>query len=250
MLHTWTWGDERAPPVICLHGLTRYGGHFRHIAERRLGGFRVIAPDLRGHGKSPWDPPWSLEQHVADVLEMLAALGLERAPFVGHSFGGRLILELPPAAVERAVLLDPALQLEPSVALHVAEDTRADVSFGSLEEGVDQRAERLPFTPRELVEEELREHVERGDDGRLRYRFCRSAAVYGFAELVRGVRSGPLEFPALVVLAAESYLVSAEQLAALGDVEVLRVPGGHSVLWDAYEQTADEVTRFLEDPRP
>jgi lipase len=245
MLHVWEWGDETAPPVVCLHGITRYGGHFRRLAEERLGGFRVVAPDLRGHGQSPWEPPWNVEQHVADMLETLDGLGIERAPFVGHSFGGRLVLELLAAVVERAVLLDPALQLAPGVALHVAEETRADVSFGSLEEGVAQRLERLPFTPREYVEEELREHTEPHDDGRLRYRFCRSAAVNGFAELARPPRPGPLPFPALVVLAAESYLVSDEQLAALGDVEVLRVPGGHSVLWDAYDETADAVARFL-----
>jgi lipase len=249
MLRLSTWGEADAPAVVCLHGLTRYGGHFRRLAEERLGGFRVLAPDLRGHGASTWEPPWSLEQHAADVLETLAAEGVERAAFVGHSFGARVVLELPPAAVERAVLLDPALGLPPSVALDVAEDTRLDVAFASVEEGVDLRLERTPRSPRPLVEEELREHTERGRDGLLRYRFCRSAAVNGFAELARPAPTGPLPFPALVVLAEDSYLVSDEQLAALGDVEVVRVPGGHSTLWDAFDATAAAAARFLEDPR-
>jgi pimeloyl-ACP methyl ester carboxylesterase len=38
---------------------------------------------------------------------------------------------------------------------------------------------------------------------------------------------------------------------ALGDqIHVVEVPGGHMVYWDAYEQTADAVARFLQDSRP
>jgi lipase len=247
MLHVWAWGEEGAPPLVCLHGITGYGGRFRRLAEDRLGAFRVLAPDLRGHGSSPWEPPWNLEQHAADVLETLAAHGVARAPFVGHSFGGRLVLELPPELVERAVLLDPALQIHPPVALDLAEQARAAPSFASVEAGVAHRLEfgRLFHSPRAYVEEELRDHTEAGADGLLRYRYAPAAVVTGFAELAREPRLGPPPFPTLVVVAEQSYLVGDEQLAALGDVEVVRVPGGHTVLWDAYEQTADAVTRFL-----
>jgi pimeloyl-ACP methyl ester carboxylesterase len=60
--------------------------------------------------------------------------------------------------------------------------------------------------------------------------------------------------PTLLVHAGQFGLVREEQLEAyatvLGDrIEIVEVPGGHMVLWDAYEQTADAVGRFLEDPR-
>lgn len=245
MLHLWAWGDESAPPVVCLHGIRRYGGVFRRLAEEHLTGSRVLAPDLRGHGRSPWEPPWNLEQHVADVVATLDVLGIERASFLGHSFGGRLVLELPPALVERAVLLDPAIQIGAWVALDAAENACADTSYATAGEAVADWLGKLFHTPRELVEEEVRDHAEPGPDGRLRYRVCRSAVVNGFAELARQAPPGPLPYPALVVLAAESHLVGDEQLAALGDVQVVRVPGGHHVLWDAYEQTADAVAGFL-----
>ena len=58
-LHLHEWGSADAPPVVCLHGVTSHGARFAHLAER-LSGFRVLAPDLRGHGRSGWEPPWRL----------------------------------------------------------------------------------------------------------------------------------------------------------------------------------------------
>ena len=60
--------------------------------------------------------------------------------------------------------------------------------------------------------------------------------------------------PTLLVHAGEFGLVREDQVdayrAALGDlIDVVEVPGGHMVYWDAYEETADAVERFLEDAR-
>jgi lipase len=74
--------------MVALHGLKGYGGRWREIAGL-LPEFRVCAPDLRGHGWSPFEPPWSLTRHVRDIVAVLDDLGLERVDFVGHSFGGR-----------------------------------------------------------------------------------------------------------------------------------------------------------------
>jgi hypothetical protein len=61
--------------------------------------------------------------------------------------------------------------------------------------------------------------------------------------------------PALLVHAGQFGLVREDQLEeyerALGDrLRIAEVPGGHIVYWDAFEQTADAIERFLEDPRP
>ena len=113
-LHVVEWGDPDAPPVVCLHGVTGHAGRFRQLAEERWAGrFHVFAPDLRGHGRSGWEPPWDVATHVADLVETVDALGIEQADWVGHSWGGRLVLELAavhPERIRRAVLLDPAIQ--------------------------------------------------------------------------------------------------------------------------------------------
>ena len=52
-LHVERWGDPAAPRAVCLHGITGHGGGWRRLAETRLAGFHVLAPDLIGHGSSP-----------------------------------------------------------------------------------------------------------------------------------------------------------------------------------------------------
>jgi lipase len=255
-LHVHEWGDADAPAVVCLHGVSAHGRRFRRLAEDRLARrFRVLAPDLRGHGRSGWEPPWNLATHLADVLETVDALGVERpAAWLGHSFGGRLVLELCALAPERvasAVLLDPAIQILPHVGFDFAEDAAKDHSFGSPAEAVEARlASGFPPSPREFVEEEAREHLVEGPDGRLRWRFSRAAAATVYGELcTEPPAPTALCTPALLVHAQEFGLVREEQLAAfaeLGDrVEVVAVPGGHVVYWDAFEETADVVENFL-----
>ena len=253
MLARHEWGDEALPPLVCLHGVTNHGRHFARLAERLAGRFRVVALDLRGHGDSTWEPPWHLEQHVADVRE--AAPG-ERCAWLGHSFGGRIAYEAAAAAperVERLVLLDPAIRVPAPVALAAAEHARRDRSYTSFAEGVDRRyAESVLTTaPRDLVVGELKEHLVPGDDGRWRYRYCQSAVVAAYGEMTR--EQPPFEqvrIPTLLLLGETSYLpydaLLEDHTAALGDLlQVVRIPAGHTVLWDALAETADAVERFL-----
>ena len=260
LLHLHEWGDRSAPPLVCLHGVTGHGRRFRRLAEERLARrFRILAPDLRGHGFSEWEPPWTIATHLADVLETVTAAGVERAAWLGHSFGGRLILELAalePERVERALLLDPAIDLLPHVGFDQAEDQRRGRVFDSAAEAIQARLDGSPTTPRSFVEEEAREHLVAGRDGHLRWRYCQSAVVSAYGELCTPAPAPEtLRVPTLLVHAGEFGLVRDEQLdayrAALGErLTAVAVPGGHVVLWDAYEQTAGAVQAFLENPRP
>ena len=260
LLQLHEWGDPAASPVVCVHGLNAHGRRFRKLAEERLAQrFHVLAPDLRGHGASGWDPPWTISTHAHDLLETLDDAGIGRAPWVGHSYGGRLILELAalePERIERAALLDPAIQLLPHVGFDFAERERADRAYDSPEQAIAERLEALFPTPREFLEDENREHLVRHRDGKYRFRYCQSAVVCMYAELCTPPPPPEtLRVPTLLLHAGEFGLVREDQLsaysAALGDlIRVVAVPGGHIVYWDAYEQTAAAVERFLEDPRP
>jgi lipase len=249
------WGDPGADRVVCLHGVTSHGGHFARLAEA-LPDHHVLAPDLLGHGSSPYEPPWDLERHLTAIVD---TVGAEPACLVGHSFGARLALELAaraPKLVPRLVLLDPAIHVPPPVALYAAENARRERSFVSFEEGVDRRYEesQLVRAPRELVEEELRGHLVQGEDGRFRYRYSQAAVVAAYGDLA----SEPAPFeqarvPTLLVLGKTSYLPYDHLLdghrEALGDLlEVVVVPGGHTVLWDALEETTAAVAAFLGQP--
>jgi lipase len=177
--HVHAWGEPGSPAAVCLHGITSHGGRFHGLAQRLAARYRVVAPDLRGHGRSGWEPPWDAETLLRDVLETVA---VERAVWIGHSFGGRLVAELTaqePHLVERAVLLDPALQILPHVALDLAELERREVSFASVDEAVQARYDsgRVLLAPRGLLLEDEADHLEPGHDGRLRYRYCKSAVI-------------------------------------------------------------------------
>jgi lipase len=246
------WGDPSATRIVCLHGVRNHGGHFAPLAKR-LADYRVVAPDLLGHGHSPWDPPWRIETHLDAIVR---TVGVRRSILIGHSFGGRLAFELAaraPDLVPKLVLLDPAILLPGHVALGAAERERQEKSYVSFDELVERRYDesQLHSAPRELVVEDLARNVETGDDGRVRYRYCQSAVVAAYGEMAS--RPPPFEnvrVPTLLVLGERSYLPYDHLLdahrAALGDLlDVVVVPGGHTVTWDALEETSAAVAAFL-----
>jgi len=251
-LHLEEWGPRDGPRVVCLHGVTSHGRHFAKLAEA-LPGFHVLAPDLLGHGSSPYEPPWDLETHVDAVVDTVQATP---AVLIGHSFGGRLAFELAaraPKLVPKLVLLDPAIHVLPQIALFAAENARKDRAYVSFEEGIDRRYDesQLSRAPRELVEQELRGHLV-WDDGNYRYRYSQSAVVAAYGEMAS--QPPPFErvrIPTLLVLGESSYLPYGHLLdahrEALGDLlEIVVVPGGHTVLWDALAETVRAVSTFLQ----
>lgn len=254
-LHVHEWGNPVGRPVVCLHGVTAAGTRFKRLAEQRLGRFRVLGFDLRGHGDSEWEPPWTFETLVGDIVETLDALGLDAVAFVGHSLGGRLVLELAefaPERLERAALLDPAIQLLPHVALDQAEGQRRDVLYASLDEAVQERLTWNPTAPRKLIEEALADELDHLPDGRLRTRYCHAAAVSLYGELAAPPPApDTLTVPTLLLYAPEYGLVHETQVEAYraqlgGDLRVIEVPGLHVVMWDAFDQTAMALDDFLD----
>lgn len=237
---------------MCLHGVTSWGGHYAQLAARLEVAHHVLAPDLLGHGSSPHEPPWRIEDHLA-ALD--ASLDDRPATWIGHSFGGRLALERAgrrPATVERLVLLDPVVELPPHVAQWAAENARAERRYDTFAEAIDRRYDEseLHRAPRELLEAELVRHLVEHTDG-WRYRYSQASVVAAYSEMA--TPAPPFEqirVPTLVVLGEDSYLPYDLHLdahrAAVGELlEVVRVPGGHTVLWDALDETADAIERFL-----
>ena len=105
------WGDSAAPPVVCVHGLTRSGRDFDPLAEALCDRFRVICPDLPGRGASDWLPNGALYEPVSYVQalsHLLAAIGTKVA-WIGTSLGGICgmgIAALPENPISRMVLND------------------------------------------------------------------------------------------------------------------------------------------------
>lgn len=86
-IHAAEAGDGE--PLLLQHGWPQHWWAFRALIPALAERYRVICPDLRGHGWS--DAPsdgYDREQLATDLLRVLDALGLERVRLVGHDWGG------------------------------------------------------------------------------------------------------------------------------------------------------------------
>jgi pimeloyl-ACP methyl ester carboxylesterase len=103
-------GPERGPLVLLLHGFPESSASWRHqLPALAAAGWRAVAPDLRGYGRSSKEGPFDLRTVAADVAGLVRALGRERAAVVGHDWGGAAAwaaATLEPEVVERLAVLN------------------------------------------------------------------------------------------------------------------------------------------------
>ncbi len=93
-------------PVVLLHGFPLSGAIWHEQQQRLSDHYRVITPDLRGHGRSP--APWGayeMDLLARDVLALLNLLLIEKAVIIGHSMGGYVALAAWKLAPERFMAL-------------------------------------------------------------------------------------------------------------------------------------------------
>lgn len=116
-LRVGIWEPEEAPvtTVLAVHGITANHQSWAALAEY-LPDHRIIAPDLRGRGRSNKLPgPTGMPQHAEDLAAVCAHLGEGAVTCVGHSMGGFVSLVFAhrsPTLVDRIVLVDGGLPLE------------------------------------------------------------------------------------------------------------------------------------------
>lgn len=257
ILHTTAYGPSTGDPILAIHGLGAYGRRFRRLAEEGLPSRRVLAVDLRGHGGSGWDPPWHIERHVADLVETLDALGVVRSDVIAHSFGACVAMQLAvasPGRVRDLALLDPAIGLDPALVLEGIEEQLVDESWTSPEEALSARVAGQPPQALWGYEEDVAVRLVRDPDGRFRFPHSRGAAISAWSDLAR-----PL--PALDGLAGRVLLVAGRRSAFVGATQrswfevqlgdrltIEDLDCGHMVYWEAFDDTARALSRFLGGP--
>jgi pimeloyl-ACP methyl ester carboxylesterase len=90
----WTDGDAGDPALVFLHGATLDHRSWDPQVEALHSRYRVVVPDLRGHGESAAPEPFAFASAVDDVVTLLDELGLERVGLVGLSLGGNIAQEI------------------------------------------------------------------------------------------------------------------------------------------------------------
>ena len=92
------WGDPANTHVLlCVHGLTRNGRDFDTLARTLSQHYRVVCPDIVGRGKSSrlrQPAGYGIPQYVADIVTLIARLGVESVDWVGTSMGGLIGMTL------------------------------------------------------------------------------------------------------------------------------------------------------------
>ena len=91
-------------PLLLLHGWPEFWLSWEPLMQRLQDRFTLIAPDLRGFGKSdkpvePFGPP----DHAKDMVALLDAFGIKRAGVVGHDVGGAIMQPLARSSPDRLV---------------------------------------------------------------------------------------------------------------------------------------------------
>jgi 2-succinyl-6-hydroxy-2,4-cyclohexadiene-1-carboxylate synthase len=233
--------------ALLLHGFSHTGASWEPVIDALGGAWRVLAPDIRGHGSASEIEPVDLAGVLADLVGLMP----ERCVLAGYSMGGRLALHLAlaePARVQRLVLIgaSPGLadRAERQVRSHSDEDLAACLESSTSEAFAVRWAQTpvLAGLPPAVAE---RVYADR----------LRSTPA-GLARALRGLgtgalpslwkRLGELTMPVSLVVGErdEKFQGIAREMAqALPRVQVVVVRGaGHAVHLEAPERVAEVIT--------
>jgi 2-succinyl-6-hydroxy-2,4-cyclohexadiene-1-carboxylate synthase len=236
-----------APAVLLLHGFTHTGSSWDPVVAALGERYRVIAPDIRGHGTAAGASPVTLDAVIADLEALAPAEGFTVA---GYSMGGRIALHLAlamPARVRRLVLVGAS----PGIADPVerAERRGSDERLASELEGldIDEFARRWARTP--VLAGLPNEALARVYAGRLR------STPEGLAAALRGLGTGALPslwgqlgelaMPVVLVVGERDEkfrAIGSEMAKSIVDAAVVVVPGaGHAVHLEAPDRVAEII---------
>ncbi|CRM45429.1 Beta-ketoacyl-acyl-carrier-protein synthase I [Pseudomonas sp. 37 R 15] len=264
------WGEDRQPAVLLIHGLLDQAYSWHDMALHLVAaGYRVIAPDLRGHGLSSHiedGKGYQLVDYVSDITLLCDALALTQVHVVGHSLGSVLaalfanqnrqwvrtlfLLEtfIPPTVD----VLDMELQIAKE--LHHLRTTPSQPLIRSVAEAV-QLIKMSYMTVSDSFARQLCERVLSGDDehgyrwrwdARLRSRV--GLRFHGlrkhYVDLLNGISA-----PAALYFGQKSNFSSAAEKTALqrslADCQVINFDAGHNIQIECANELAQHILQTL-----
>ncbi len=138
------WGAADNPHVlVCVHGLTRLGRDFDRLARAMAPEYRVVCPDVVGRGRSDYlrNPThYVVPQYVADMVTLIARLGVDQVDWVGTSMGGLIGIGLAGQAnspVRQLVINDVGPRLDAAAVARIGDYVGEPISFATVDQAVD-----------------------------------------------------------------------------------------------------------------
>lgn len=241
-------------PVVLLHPFPAHHEFWSPVAERLATRYRVVLPDLRGHGESGvGEGPASMEKHAADLARVCDEAGIGRAVFAGVSIGGYILFEFWRRYRERAralILSDTRPQAD-------TEEGRAN-RLKSAEDVLERGTE--PFIDSmlpKLLGESTRQR--RPDLAQSAKRMMMKASAQGIAQVQRGMAARPDSVETLKTITVPTLLLvgSEDRLTPAADAELMRrhiggsqlrviAGAGHYAAFEQSEATLPVLRQFLD----
>ena len=242
------------PPVVLLHPFPAGHEFWLPVADSISTRYRVILPDLRGHGDSGvGEGPATMEKHAADIARVMDDAEVGRAPLIGVSIGGYALFEFWRKHRGRVIALG-LCNTKASADSAEARAARLHAANDVLERGTEPFFESM--IPR-LLGKSTRELRPDLVDGALR--MMRQMSPEDVAQVQRGMAERPDSMDTLKTINMPTLLITGEEdiLTGVNEAELMRqhIPNsqlrviskaGHYSPWEQPEEAGKLLRQFLD----
>jgi 3-oxoadipate enol-lactonase len=245
------------PPLILLHPFPANHDLWKPAAQAVVSQYRVILPDLRGHGDSGiGEGPATMGKHAADLARILDSEDVGRAPFVGVSIGGYVLFEFwrkYRTRVEALMLCNTKAQADTSEGRAGRLQAAAEVMERGTEPFFDS------MLPKLLGKTTHRSRPDRVEGA---LRMMQKMSAENVAMVQPGMAERPDSVETLKAINVPTLLVTGDEdvLTGMADAELMRqnIPGsqmrviakaGHYSPWEQPEEVGKLVRQFLDTVR-
>ncbi len=269
-LHFWDWGDAGMPCLILVHGGMDHARSWDRIAAAFAPDYRIIAPDLRGHGDSSWafGAAYTFAEYILDLATLVDIVGGRTVRLIGHSLGAAIVLQyagLFPDRVHRVVAIEgvvpPPEQALPRPAWERMQEwieavraceRRTPHRYPDLRAASERMHRESPYLTDEMALHLTRFGSNWNPDGTLSWKFdnfIRAIPPYSFNMGEAREIWSRIRCPVLLFYGLESFTEDPEKagmLEAIADHRLVRVPdAGHWLHHDRPALFIEETGRFF-----
>ena len=243
------------PPVVLLHPFPCHREFWLPVAAALESRYRLILPDLRGHGDSEiGEGPALMQKHASDVARVLDAAGIGKAAFVGCSIGGYILFEFWRRFRERVTSL-ALCDTRPQADTAEARANRLKAADAVLEQGTEPFIESM--IPKLIGRTTVAARPDLVDGARA---MMRKMSAEDISQVQRGMAERPDSVADLKTINVPTLIPIGEEdvLATVADGKLMRqsisgsqlkvIPkAGHYAPWERAEAVGKVLRQFLED---
>lgn len=252
ILHSKITG-EHAKHLLILHGLFGQSDNFGSLAKEFAEFYTVHAIDLRNHGRSFHSEDMSFEAMTSDILNYLDHHGIKTCFLLGHSLGGRSVIEFSykhPERLDKLIVADMSPKAYPPHHQGIIKALKS-VNFDTVQKRSDAEDVLKKFIPEISVRQFLLKNIYIQDDGKYAYRFNLKTLAEWYDRMVgENLTDGIFEKPTLFIRGEKSNYIMDEDFPLikkhfpLAEFETVK-NAGHWLHAENPKEFFEKVVTFL-----